>query len=375
MDKLPRKPLLKAYLNVVPVNDELIQLRSQENIILLKGSAVTNILPDLLPLLDGSNTMNDIYSKLSYCTQEVVNEAILLLKSHYLLEDAECKYESKLEQEEIEKFKNQLQFFSLFSERVLPNASVIDKYKIFDSLKKSSCLVIGLKRCGRMIAKKLVQNGLGTIYLYDKTLQEYNLVETKYSYEDIMKELKGINEKCNVFYSDKNDSLKKVIGKVDLIIFAEDIALQSDLLKVNKLCIDADKPWISLRVGELKFQIGPMVVPNQTACYECFQNRYNGNLSFYEEEMQFEKYKEDNWNQMETCGSDLFYSMAANYLVWEVIKQITKIFTPVTLSRVITFDILTLETSIDSILKMPRCPVCSNIEKKPFVEPYAVYLP
>lgn len=85
MSKLPRKPLLKAYINIITLTDEMIQLSSQENIMLLKGSAVTQVLPGLLPLLNGETTLEEIYAKLSNCTEKVINKAILLLKEHFMI--------------------------------------------------------------------------------------------------------------------------------------------------------------------------------------------------------------------------------------------------------------------------------------------------
>ncbi|WP_029453114.1 TOMM precursor leader peptide-binding protein [Clostridium algidicarnis] len=385
MSKLPRKPLLKAYINIIPLTDEMIQLSSQENIMLLKGSAVTQVLPELLPLLNGETNLEEIYAKLSNCTEKVINQAILLLKEHFIIEDNQCKYESKLSEDEIKLFNKELNFFSLFSERVLPNASTVDKYKILEKLKFSKCLVIGLGNSGSHITKTLVENGMGNMFLFDGRDVNVDMIGTIYKEDDLNKSrcevvekiINNINKKCNIVKSKKFDdtSLEEMIKEVDFVILSEDISVQSMHKKVNKLCINHNKPWISMRAGELRFQVGPLIVPKQTACYTCFQNRLNGNLSFYDEQMAFEKYKELNSEKMHVSTLDLFYSISASFLTWEVIKFITKIFSPVTLSRVITFDVLSLETNLDTVLKMPRCSDCSDLEHEPFIEPYAVYLP
>lgn len=118
-----------------------------------------------------------------------------------------------------------------------------------------------------------------------------------------------------------------------------------------------------------------MVVPHETACYSCYMNRLNGNRAHFEEEMTYSNYKNLESDNIKVFMSDTMVRVAAGIMTWEVVKYLSKIFSCVTTGRVIHFNILNLEMKTHTILKMPKCKVCSKIETVPFTEPYAVYLP
>ena len=376
---ISKKPMLKENYQSVMMSIDSMQLRNQENIMLLKGKTVTQLLPDLLPLLDGKHTINEIIKELEPCSKEIIEKTIQLLSEHFVIEDGDATENSTISKENLEKYSDMINFLSLFSERAIPAGERVNKYDLFESLQNKICVVYGLGRVGSQLALALVESGIGNIIFCDDNIVDeknnismFNGAEGKSRAEAMKKYFEENHFDINAkILSEELDQIENV----DMLIYSEDVATVEDLCRINKYCVSNNIPWINIKMGELKFQIGPLVVPNETACYECTLNRLNGNLNHYEEEIVYENFKTFEKENINIFMSDIFIKIAINITVWEVVKYLTRIYSAISTGRVIFFDGLSLELTTSNILKMPKCPICSKREKQPFIEPYAVYLP
>ncbi|MEN8904975.1 MAG: hypothetical protein ABF289_03350, partial [Clostridiales bacterium] len=145
---IPIKPKFKDHFNWVPMSEDVVQARSLENIFTIKGKSVIDLMPKLIPLLDGSNTISDIVCKLDNVEEDVIKQAIVKLTQYYMIEDAEKKNNCSLTKDELKNAKNQIEFFSRFADRQSPSGDIVDKYQIFESIKDSKCLLVGLGNLG-----------------------------------------------------------------------------------------------------------------------------------------------------------------------------------------------------------------------------------
>ncbi len=376
---LPKKPMLKENYQSVMMSVESMQLRNQENTMLLKGKTVEQLLPSLLPLLDGLHTVDDIAKKLDECPRKIIEDTIQVLCDHFVIEDGNAIEKTKIPKEELEKYSNMVDFLSLFSEHLLPSGEKASKYDLFRSLQEKTCLVYGLCRVGSQLVLELAKSGIKNLVLCDDSLIDGTDKIPVFSGQEGISKAEAM--KNYLVKSKYNIDVKVVpeqlghLENIDILIYSEDIPTSEELRKINKYCIDNNISWINLKIGELKFQVGPLVVPNETACYECATNRINGNLNYYEEEKAYENYKNLEKENVKVFMNDMFINIAVNITVWEVVKYLTKIYSAVSTGRIIFFDGLSMELSTSNILKMPKCPACSKREKQPFIEPYAVYLP
>lgn len=85
---LPHKPKLRPYLHTVPRGDERLLFRGGGDTVVLKGASVRDLVPLLLPHLDGCATVPEIVAALPTVDGEVVAAALALLHEQRLLEDA-----------------------------------------------------------------------------------------------------------------------------------------------------------------------------------------------------------------------------------------------------------------------------------------------
>lgn len=347
---IPNKPKLKNYFNWIPMGDDVVQVRSLESIFIMKGKSVVELMPHLIPLLDGSNTTDEITEKLPEVDSGVIKAAILKLTRHFMIEDAEKKEQYDLKKEENDIALKQLEFFSHFSDRQLPNGEIVDKYKILKNLKDSKCLLVGLGNLGINILNSLAYSNVAELYVYDYRKVSSNDVGMIYKRENIGEDrikiaesvVKIANRHLDLFACDinnnSNSELEKLISTVDFVILATDLPIKSFYNSVNQLCLKYKKPWISARVGEIEMEIGPLVVPYQTPCFDCYTSRVNGNISFYNENLVFEDYKEKNIDRIYSISIEPVYSIVSNMLVLEVIKYLSSILYPICTSRVLSYN-------------------------------------
>ena len=81
---LPIRPLLAPWYRLVEDGDRLL-LEHGRSVVVLEGGAVRTLLPELLPLLDGSRTRADLGDVLGAAAQPAVDQALDLLAGHGLL--------------------------------------------------------------------------------------------------------------------------------------------------------------------------------------------------------------------------------------------------------------------------------------------------
>jgi hypothetical protein len=293
------------------MGDDVIQVRSFETIFVMRGKSIQDLFPQLIPLLDGENTLDDIFNHLPHVEREVIVSALLKFSHYFMLEDAANDCECKITDEESMRSGQFLNFFSHFSERQLPGGESVNKYALLSKLKSSKCLIVGLGCLGVTILDSLAASNVGTIYGYDFDSIGSNDIGRFYSPNHIGKDrVEVAKDIVNRFgtstryvpcdlQSNPTTELEKLIQNADIVIMSRDIMLRSEYGNINDLCIQYKKPWISARIGETEMEVGPLVIPGQTPCFECYTARINGNMSFFEENMEFESFKENNakkWN-------------------------------------------------------------------------------
>lgn len=380
------KPKFKTFFEWVPMTDEVVQFRSLETIFVMKGKSVVELLPLIIPLINGTNTVRDIVGKLPNVTLEVIEEVMEKFRNYYFIEDADGFKKTTLKRPRIKHSKNVIDFLAFYSERKMPDGDLINKYQLFESLQKSSCLVIGLGSLGIQVINSLAAFGIDELYGYDYGRVETSDVGAFYNNSHIgrprVEVAKQILKKTNKFgeflgcdlTASGQEELERLIKEVDVVVVATDLMVRSLYMNVNSLCIKHNKPWTSVRVGECEILIGPTIVPKITPCYECFMSRVNGHDDNYEENMAFEEYKENNKDKIQLINMPHFTSIAANLISFEIFKFLTSVLYPASMSNVIRYNLVTMDMSVSQILKVPRCNSCGNMKNRPASIPYSVFL-
>ena len=81
MTAVPALPLLAPWYRVVGDGERLL-LEYAQSVVVLEGAAVQSLLPALLPLLDGTRSVDDLAARLGPPARPAIEAAVELLAEH-----------------------------------------------------------------------------------------------------------------------------------------------------------------------------------------------------------------------------------------------------------------------------------------------------
>ena len=122
---------------------------------------------------------------------------------------------------------------------------------------------------------------------------------------------------------------------------------------VNRISVKKGCPVIYYRIHGMQAQVGPMVIPGVTACFECFRIRRNSHVAPWERT--FVESISDTGRLTATLGLD--------WVAVDVIKLITEVGEPVSRGRLMFIDYFSGLPELHSVLRIPRCSVCGPPRK------------
>jgi bacteriocin biosynthesis cyclodehydratase domain-containing protein len=142
--------------------------------------------------------------------------------------------------------------------------------------------------------------------------------------------------------------------KSDLIIYCPDRFDEIDCTKLNALALATQSPLLLYRRYRFAVEVGPLIIPKETACYRCLVQRRAGAHA--------------DGALTSAPGTDehaLNIPLGAEMLTYEAIKRIAALGEPVTQSRIWRLNLLSGVVSLHSVLKLPRCEACGNHKVRP----------
>lgn len=149
---------------------------------------------------------------------------------------------------------------------------------------------------------------------------------------------------------------------LDCLVATSDLGATQALREWNELCLLHNIPFLPVLLQDLVGYVGPLVVPGQTACYECLRSRQNSHLP----DPVAHRSAEDALAPGEAVTG--FHPAMASILGDVACVELTKFFGLRPLSRVGTLlevNLLGGEMKPRRVLKLPRCPVCSTLTLTP----------
>jgi ribosomal protein S12 methylthiotransferase accessory factor len=170
---------------------------------------------------------------------------------------------------------------------------------------------------------------------------------------------------ANEIYRKNNDSLAAApsflssfisfFDKSDLVIVAEDYPNIGLFESINKICFRKKKAWIRVSFDDNIGYLGPLVVPNETSCFNCCELRLVTNSRNYEYEL---------WDNKERIPKtkltvpEIFVHSLSAMCLDEVLKYLANLKTE-TIDNLYVFDTRELKFSKHRILTHPNCIYCN----------------
>ncbi len=162
------------------------------------------------------------------------------------------------------------------------------------------------------------------------------------------------------------DRLAGSIAGCTLLCAASDSGLRGALMDANREALAAGVPFLPAWIGELVGYVGPLTEPFETACLRCFQLRAESNSAHPDALRALSEERERNPDARDTSG--LLPPMAAAVsavAAMEAVKRISGIAPSDTVGRLVEVNVVSFASRVRRVLKLPRCPDCSDVMRRP----------
>jgi bacteriocin biosynthesis cyclodehydratase domain-containing protein len=291
--------LLAPWYRLVGDGDRLL-LEHGRSVVVFEGGAVGALLPALLPLLDGSRTVEELVAQLGLPARPAVEQALDLLAANGLLVDGPAAPADRSAAD-----------FVAAAYGLAPSSAAA-------RLRDATVGVVGAARCRDAIARLLLAAGVGRVEALD--------------------------------WRDRRP--------VDLAVVAAGPGEVPALSDWNELALEHELCWLPLRPFDgLAALIGPLVVPRESACWECLLLRLAGHVEYGPDLGRIEAVP---LAASSSAPLDAITAGVAAQLALCWIGGLDSTL-PGVLHVLETRPALSLSTH--TVLRVPRCPRCSSVEQ------------
>jgi bacteriocin biosynthesis cyclodehydratase domain-containing protein len=299
---IPALPYLAPWYRIVTADNQVV-LEYGQRIICLAGRAGVVLMPVLLPLLDGTRTLDEIVEVLGEPARPAIEAALerldeldLLLEGPSLTGEAPTPIAATAEL-----------LASLRQGELTPR-------EVAASLGARSVAIVGSGRGAAEIARLLRQSGA------------------------------------------KVERTSTITSGADLVVCAPAPAELPALGDWNRQALDAGQPWLQVLPFDGRYAaIGPLYLPDETCCFECFRLRRLANLDVGDE-LELVEATPATYSTPAAVQAVIAGIATTLTLEWFVLHdhQIPSAFYALELVPV-------LGVSLHHVHRVPRCPACSGL--------------
>lgn len=317
---MPRRPVLKSYLRQIP-EDDGVTFRGGAATVTLRGRSVHELLPDLLPRLDGTRTLAELGTDLPHVSEEVLLGALQVLQAQNLLADADADADAA---DGRASRAGAGYGQDSFWESVAGGAPV--------RLDGAAALVGGQGQLAAETAEVLERSGVSA-------------------------------RRADSLVGLPTAGLPAGGTDVSLVVWCSDSPEAADLAAVNTSAVRAGVPWLAATLGANHATVGPLVLPGQSACHECFRLRLRGNRSMLDDALGTPVATAV--PRREPALPAYFVTLVAATAAAEAVRRLSGLARPATVGAFLSLTPAEAVASRHEVLKLPRCPVCGPVRYRP----------
>ncbi len=333
-----KKPKLKKFLTIFPISETTWGLRGGSDELWrlkLRDEEATHALA-LLAYLNGTYLVEDIVKEMATkgVDADEVNTLLQRMEDASLTEEADS---FGLSEQEEKDFDSQITFFSRYTHE--------GGAKYQARLRETSVGIIGAGRLGRSLHRQLADAGFGQI----------NWLSI--NPETVKAGLNGHSSQTRVLQLDRDAVFVEKDQSLPNLLFVAQEAEDPQLLDaVDRLSKTRKVPWLLLRALESRVGwVGPLFIPDETACYQSLEARLHSNLEYFPEHQVFANYlREKRSAAVETGGLHAYFEMMSSIAVIEAIKFVANVTVPTLAGRFLTINIGNWDVETHEVLRVPQ---------------------
>lgn len=150
-----------------------------------------------------------------------------------------------------------------------------------------------------------------------------------------------------------------------LLVGCSDFGARQLLLPWNEACVETGTHFLPVLLKDLTGWIGPLVIPGETACHACALTRLNMHLDAHEPAVELAMAT----GQVGVAGHPLMAAALADFAVMGLVA-IHGGFSTSDPDALLEIDFSTMQCRSRRVWKVPRCPVCSSVNRYPETDLY-----
>lgn len=222
---------------------------------------------------------------------------------------------------------------------------------------KNNIVIIGVNHISKRIAASLAESGITAIKVVDFAgLRNMRMFDQRHHLKAGMW---PSNIDQPLAYEDWAADIE--YNKPDCIIATSDFGGYNELAIWNKYCVEEGIHFFPVLLDNMIGYAGPIVIPGETACFECFVKRLQSNMTGHE------LHKKISAVALQGQIVNGFHPSLAYVLgdiaVIELLKFYGKAFLKRKSGEVVEVNLINTEVKSRKVLKLPRCKVCGSFKK------------
>jgi bacteriocin biosynthesis cyclodehydratase domain-containing protein len=322
------------------------------------SSYITNskLVDALIPLLDGSNSLEEIYANLMVLGFDTKSTfaAMNLLDEKGLIHEAQQV--DGLTMQEMNRYKSQmLQLASLASRGYSQPRRGIDAQI---SLIRSTVVIASIGMAGAELMRALALAGVRKLIgVRDDHQGPPKVPDDLAGFQREVKMLNPLVEFTSAVL-DNSQSFSQLVKNTtpNLLVYCPDYFDEELCERLNQISLDNSVPFLLYRQRITEVSLGPLVIPRSTACYICYDRRrkatrFDGEIEAH--------------SDASAITPRFNFPLGIDLLALDAIKFLAGVSEPVTQGRLWRLDLISGLMEVHPVLKLPRCPACGVHKSKP----------
>ncbi len=338
---------LGAGVKVLPLpgDEPSVLFRSPAVALRLEGPSATFFADKVLPLLDGRRTVEDVAAALPDIGAGDLREHLESLADAKVLtcRDAPGNGAGTGPHAALD---------DLLDGLGLPAGRARER------LSSMRVVLAGLGDHGGLLADLLARFGIGAVVVADPWASDRETAVRSWL------ESRPASPRIEIAETDALDrsAVRQLADGADFLFGCFGEALPAADHWVNRAAHDTGVPAMFGRLEGHRALIGPVVIPDETACLMCWRMRYLACADDFAEAMAYEEHLDGLRQPADRAASAIpsLGATLAGMMATEFLKTALALGVPALAGNVIEYDALKAETRSHPVLRRPDCPVCGK---------------
>jgi adenylyltransferase/sulfurtransferase len=340
--------------------DETLVITSERRRIKLKGHSFREFVNEVVPLLDGERTTEQIQALVAdtFAPDDLAAALNTLAAQGFLEDQGSAPSAADLP------IQHQLNFFHEFG---------LDPHVAQQRLRSATVSVLGAGPVGAAVVMALAAAGVGQVVCADSdtVLPSDPMLNPQFGLADVGRPRAevicgragslgtGLRTTPHTACLESDDDVRHVIAGSDFVVGCVDQSQSNILYRLNRASLAAGIRSTTGSVSAFEGVVGPTVTPFETACYMCYRMRAVACAENPEEEFAHLRFLDRRKQDDSPRRENLVFAPAivGNLLALEAFRVVLGL--PASASgRVVIFDFLECTSQKHVVLRKPWCPAC-----------------